>query len=139
MKTTFLRMFAVAVLLMAVSCNSLSRHEKMELQALKGQGVTVDTPVGTWEKPASAGGAAALNILPGFGNFYLAMGDGADRFHYIYGTLNLLFWPLSAVWGVPEAAMDANTINQRELIRYYKSDPQGKKEAQKAGLKGVSE
>ena len=91
----------------------------MQLRALKGQGVSVDKPVGSWEKPASPVAAAALNILPGFGNFYLAAGNGGDSSHYLYGTLNLLTWPISILWGIPEAALDANRINERELIYYY--------------------
>lgn len=122
---------------MAISlwgCTSLTRQEHMELRALKSQGVTVDKPVGTWERPASPSGAAALNLLPGIGNFYLASGNGGDSAHYLYGTLNLLTWPISILWGIPEAAIDAKTINERELLYYYKFDPQGKKEFNKAGL-----
>lgn len=56
----------------------------------------------------------------GFGNFYLASGNGADSSHWLYGLLNLLTWPLSILWGVPEAAIDANRINEREMIYYYR-------------------
>jgi hypothetical protein len=101
---------------------------------LKGQGVTVDRPAGSWERPANPAGAGALNLLPGFGNFYLASGNGGDSSHYLYGTINLLFWPISILWGVPEAAIDANNINEREMLYYYKYDAQGKKEAAKAGI-----
>ena len=65
-------------------------------------------------------------MLPGIGNFYLAIGNGGDSSHYLYGTLNLLTWPVSVLWGVPEAIVDANTINQRELVYYYKFDKTGK-------------
>lgn len=122
------------MILTLAGCTNLTRQEEMELRTLKGQGVTIDKPVGSWEKPASPAGAALLNILPGFGNFYLASGNGGDSSHYMYGTLNLLTWPLSVLWGIPEAAIDANKINERELIYYYKFDPQGKKEFQKSGL-----
>ncbi len=115
-------------------CTNLTRQEEMELRILKGQGVTVDKPIGSWEKPANPAGAALLNILPGFGNFYLATGNGGDSSHYLYGTLNLLTWPISILWGIPEAAIDAKKINERELIYYYKFDPQGKKEFSKARL-----
>jgi hypothetical protein len=108
----------------------------MQLQVLKGQGVTPDKPVGTFEKPASPAEAALLNLLPGVGNFYLAAGNGGDSSHYTYGTLNLLTWPLSILWGIPEAAIDANTINKREMLYYYNFDPHGKKELERYGING---
>lgn len=129
------KILAVATITALLSnCTTLTRQEVNELHVLKGQGVTIDKPVGSWERPASPAGAGALNLLPGFGNFYLASGNGGDSSHYLYGTLNLLFWPLSIAWGVPEAAIDANKINEREMLYYYKYDAQGKKEAAKAGI-----
>jgi hypothetical protein len=122
------------VLMTTVGCTSLTRQEQLELQALKGQGVTVDKPVGSWDRPANPAGAAALNLLPGGGNFYLASGNGGDSSHYLYGTLNLLTWPISIIWGVPEAAADASTINQREMLYYYKFNPLGQSELKKAGV-----
>jgi hypothetical protein len=130
-----MKKFLLSIMIVALAgCTSLTRQEQMELRVLKGQGVSVDKPVGSWERPASPAGAALLNILPGFGNFYLASGNGGDSSHYLYGTLNLLTWPVSVLWGIPEAAVDAARINERELIYYYKFDPQGKKEFNKAGL-----
>ena len=41
---------------------------------------------------------------------------------FIYGAFNIFMWPWSVVWGVPEAAIDATTINKRELIYHYKYD-----------------
>jgi len=43
------------------------------------------------------------------------------------GFLNLLFWPWSVVWGVPEAAVDAGIINTQETIYYYRYNEQGKR------------
>ena len=126
-------LLSIAILAFA-GCTNLTRLEELELRTLKGQGVSVDKPVGSWERPASPAGAALLNILPGFGNFYLASGNGGDSYHYLYGTLNLLAWPISVLWGVPEAAIDAKKINERELIYYYKFDPQGRKEFEANGL-----
>lgn len=131
MKKILTLVTAVALL---SACTNLTRQEQMELQALKGQGVTVDKPVGSWEKPASPAGAAALNLLPGIGNFYLASGNGGDSSHYLYGTLNLLAWPLSIIWGIPEAAIDANNINKREMIYYYKYDARGRAELLRYGV-----
>ncbi|MCM1324431.1 MAG: hypothetical protein NC218_09910 [Acetobacter sp.] len=114
-------------------CTSLSMTERNTIQSLKSKGITVDKPAGNWERPASPAGAGALNILPGFGNFYLASGNGGDGGHYLYGFLNLLTWPLSVVWGIPEAAIDAGTINERELIYYYTYNEAGKQALKRRG------
>jgi len=117
-----------------LGCTSLTRHEEMQLQQLKSHGITVDRPVGDYEKPASVAGAGFLNILPGFGNFYLGSGNAAESSHWLYGFLNLLLWPISVVWGIPEAAIDANTINKRELLYYYQYNKYGKQELQSRGI-----
>ncbi len=117
------------------SCTNLTRQEEIQLQILKSQGVTIDKAVGNWERPANPAGAALLNVLPGVGNFYLAAGNGGQSSHYLYGSLNLLLWPFSILWGVPEAAVDANTINKREMLYYYQYDVIGKEELKKAGIK----
>ena len=71
-------------------------------------------------KPASPLLAGVLNILPGVGNFYLASGNAADSSHWIYGFGNLLLWPMSVIWAVPEAVIDANNINKRDMLDYYR-------------------
>lgn len=101
-------------------CTNLTYHEQQELTRLQYQGVNIDRPSGEWEKPASPLIAGALNILPGVGNFYLASGNAADSSHWLYGFGNLLLWPVSILWGVPEAALDANNINKRDMLNYYK-------------------
>ena len=101
-------LFLAASLLLA-SCTSLTHQERNTLRSLQAQGITVDKPVGNWEAPASPAGAGALNLLPGFGNFYLASGNAGDSGQYLYGFLNLLTWPISILWGIPEAAIDAGT------------------------------
>lgn len=116
------------------ACTSLTRQEQISLRSLKAQGVSVDKPIGNWERPASPAGAGALNLLPGFGNFYLAMGNGGESNHYLYGALNLLTWPISILWGIPEAVIDANRINERELIYYYTFDESGKEALKEKGL-----
>ena len=129
-----MRLFYLTALLLCLSaCTTLTRQEQNELRNLKAQGITVDKPAGSFERPVSPGGAAALNLLPGIGNFYLASGNGGDSSHWLYGTLNLLTWPISILWGIPEAAIDANRINERELIYYYKYDRQGQKELAQEG------
>lgn len=123
----------VGTMLLA-GCTSLTRQEKIQLQHLKAQGITVDKPLGNYEKPASVAGAAALNLLPGVGNFYLGSGQAAESDHWLYGFLNLLTWPVSIVWGIPEAAIDANAINKREMLYYYQYDKMGKEELRRAGI-----
>ena len=133
MKKTILISMTTAILLSG--CTSLTRQEEMQIQQLKAQGVTVDKPIGNYEKPASIAGAAALNVLPGFGNFYLGSGNAAESSHWLYGLLNLLTWPISIVWAIPEAGIDANTINKREMLYYYTYDKHGKRELEEAGIK----
>lgn len=115
-------------------CTTLTRHEQNQLRELQAQGVTVDRPVGTYEKPASAVAAGALNLLPGFGNFYLGIGNAAESSHVLYGVINLLLWPTSILWGVPEAVIDADNINKREMLYYYTYDERGKRELQQANI-----
>ncbi len=102
------------------SCTSLTFQEKQELSALEYRGITVDRAPGGWQQPASPLAAGLLNVLPGGGNFYLASGNAADSSHWVYGMVNLLFWPISILWGVPEATIDAGNINKREMLNFYK-------------------
>ena len=117
------------------ACTTLTRQETSQLRELNAQGVTIDKPVGNFEKPASSVAAGALNLLPGVGNFYLGTGNTADSSQVLYGFLNLLTWPTSILWAVPQGAIDANTINKREMLYYYTYDIKGKKELKKAGIK----
>ena len=103
-------------------CTTLSRTENATLQELKSYGVS-ETEVAV-KHPAAAG---ALNILPGVGNFYLAAGTGEST-QWTCGFINLLFWPLSPIWAVPQGAIDATTINKKETVNYYTFDRIGKQE-----------
>lgn len=115
-----MKKYLLALLIItATGCTHLTQQERNELQELKTQGITVEHS-GDFGTPANPAAAGALNLLPGFGNFYLASGNGADSTHWLYGLLNLLTWPVSILWGVPEATIDANSINERELVYYYK-------------------
>ena len=129
MKRTIVCVISMVLL---AGCTTLTRQEQMQIRELQSQGVTVDRPVGSFEKPASGVAAGTLNLLPGFGNFYLGTGNGAESSHVLYGVVNLLFWPLSILWGVPEAAIDADNINKREMLYYYTYDEKGKQELKKA-------
>ena len=100
------------------SCISLSGHERRELYQLDTQGISVETPPPAWEAPASPAAAGMLNLLPGFGNFYLASGNAADRSQYLVGAVNFALWPFSVLWGIPQTVVDAQTINERDLLYF---------------------
>lgn len=110
---------ATATIILA-GCTNLTYHEQQEITRLQYQGISIDRPSGQWEKPASPLLAGVLNILPGVGNFYLASGNAGDSSHWLYGFGNLLTWPLSIIWAIPEAALDANNINKRDMLNYYR-------------------
>jgi len=114
-----MKKFILLSLILFSACTHLTAAEQQTLRELKSQGIDIDHPKSNWQKPASPAAAGALNLLPGFGNFYLASGNGAQSDHFLYGFLNLLTWPISILWGIPEAAIDADVVNQRELIYYY--------------------
>lgn len=124
---------AAAILLSG--CTSLSHQERITIRNLEAEGITIDKPAGNWKKPAKAGAAGALNLLPGVGNFYLAAGNAGDSDQYFYGFLNLLTWPISVIWGIPEAAIDANSINERELVYFYTYDEAGQLALAQRGFK----
>lgn len=100
-------------------CVSMSRADKNFFREIRGLGL--DTEIGRIKSPILAG---VLNIAPGFGNFYLAGGTGESS-QWGYGILNLLFWPFTVPFAVPEAAIDAGTINDLETIYYYRYAPAG--------------
>jgi hypothetical protein len=107
-------------------CSSLSRSERSAYREIEELGL--DTRANEIKTPALAG---VLNILPGIGNFYLAVGEGEGS-HWLYGVLNLLTWPISILWGVPEAVIDAGNINKRETIFYYQTNPTGRRKYDEA-------
>jgi hypothetical protein len=124
-----LSVLSVSVLFSIVGCASISRSDRAMLREIESCGLgKQDERV---KNPVAAG---VLNLLPGIGNFYLAAGtDQSDQ--WIYGTLNLLLWPISPIWGVPEAAIDAGTINKLETVYYYRYDVFGQKELAAAKLR----
>jgi len=117
MKKIILLLTLLSALLLT-SCSSLNPAEKQQVLKLKSLGIKEDS-LGT----NSAAVAGVLNLLPGGGNFYLGQ-TGA-------GVGNLLFWPISPIWGVPQAMIDAKTINTKETLAYYNYNPEGKKEIAK--------
>lgn len=126
------KIFVIAAALFALNgCASLSRSDEITLRELKASGISsTDIKV---KSPALAG---SLNILPGIGNFYLAAGTNESG-QWLYGFLNLLTWPISVLWGIPEAAVDANTINKQETVYYYTFDPTGKRELENIKMRNA--
>ena len=119
----------VGVLLFSVTgCVSMSRHDRIFYREIQTTGLDID--VHAVKSPVLA---AILNILPGFGNFYLA-GGTEESSQWAFGTLNLIFWPWSVPFAIPEAAIDAVTINKKEAVHYYRYDHQGKAEFDAAQL-----
>src|SRR3989339_1847413 len=89
-------------------CATLRTGERYEYNKLEKRLLAVGLEPEKRKDPALAG---ALNILPGIGNAYL------DQWGVF--VVNLLFWPLSVAWGVPQAAVDAKTINKQETLYFY--------------------
>jgi len=102
-------------------CATLSSNDKAKIEEVKSCGLSVPH-----DELKSPGAAGALNILPGFGNFYLASGTDEGS-QWAIGFVNLLTWPVSILWGIPEAAIDADIINKKNSVYYY-SYRQGKDE-----------
>jgi hypothetical protein len=117
--------FVTALVVLSVTlsgCTSLSRSDEQRLRELRAVGIKENEIKA--KSPATAG---LLNILPGIGNFYLGAGT-ADNHQTLLGVTNFLLWPISPVWAVPAAVIDANTINKAETAYYYTYDPLGKKQ-----------
>lgn len=123
-------LIAMAFAVASAGCVSLSYVEKRELRELKAKGIDVDHGAGGFDAPNSIAAAGLLNVLPGFGNFYLAIGRGNDSVQGVYGIVNLLLWPYSIIWGAPQAAIDAHTLNQRELLYFYHYEMSAKDKAE---------
>ena len=102
-------------------CITLSHEELEFLSTLEACGISKTDQ--TIRYPATAG---ALAMLPGAGNFYLAANTWAN-WQWLAGAANILFWPLSPVWAVPQTITDANSINMRETVYYYRYNPHGRR------------
>ncbi len=108
---------ALLCLLFLASCSTLTPMEKNMVEELDAKGLAV--PREEYKKPSAAG---ALNLLPGFGNFYLAYGT-KEGGQWVFGFMNMAFWPFSIVWSVPEAYIDASTVNKKLTVEYYVFGP----------------
>lgn len=89
-------------------CRSLESWQEAEYQNIKAAGLPTFEP----KTPAVA---AVLNILPGVG----------DGYNGEWGAFacNFLLWPISVVWGIPEAAVTASNINKQDTWAYYYHGP----------------
>lgn len=83
------------VTILSVGCSSLNTAQKSELKEWEASNL------GVQEK--SPGTAAALNVLPGIGDFY----NG----NVGLGVVNLLAWPLSILWAPVGGASGADEVN----------------------------
>lgn len=99
-------------------CVNVGVSEQRRIRDLADQRITVEMPPPGFSAPNSQYGAAVLNALPGFGSFYIASGTEGHPSHYLMGAANFLLWPISVVWAVPEAYIDAGRINQLALLKY---------------------
>ncbi|MGB1580313.1 MAG: hypothetical protein ACPHER_02250 [Nevskiales bacterium] len=109
-----------AIFCLSSACISLSHEELEFLTELEACGISK-----TDQAIRSPGTAGALAALPGAGNFYLAANTWAS-WQWLAGAANLIFWPLSPVWAVPQTITDANSINMRETAYYYRYNPHGR-------------
>jgi len=125
MRKALLGIMVVLLLFSSSGCATLSRTEQEKLNEVRSVGLS-ETEI----KKKNPGAAGALNLLPGFGNFYLAAGTNESD-QWLFGFLNLLTWPFSIIWGIPQAAADATVINKKETVYYYTYEKSGKAELAK--------
>lgn len=115
------KLLVVMILGVVVSgCVSMTPHEQRQYKEITSTGLSCD-------EIKNPGAAAFLNILPGFGDFYLASGSGQGHMWAI-GAIDLLLWPISVVWGVPQAAISADAINNKECVYFCTATIDGKKQ-----------
>jgi hypothetical protein len=97
--------FALSVLLLT-GCVHLTQGQ-MDLYR---EMVAAGEPVSGYPNMAVAG---AMSVLPGGGQFY----NGQVGL----GILNVIFWPLSYLWAIPSAILDAKAIRVYRNVERYKS------------------
>ncbi len=102
----------VASLFALQGCSSMASYEKMKYDQLKRELEQYSLPTMEDKDPVLAG---ALNLVLGFGNAYLEQ----------WGPFvaNLLLWPISPLWGIPQAYIDAKTLNKKETLYFYEFGP----------------
>lgn len=123
MKSILLHTAVLVTLLWCVGCLSLSPEERRRLSELDELGYSLDMPPAGFSVPMDEMTVAGLNLLPGIGNDYLAC-KGAGESQWVLGLGNLLLWPVSPLWAVPEGYFDARTLNRRALASYWGDHPE---------------
>ena len=108
MKKPIVVTLALLLLLNTTACVSMRPADNENLRDLQQYGIKQEE-----QAIKNPGVAGALNVLPGFGNFYLATGTDESS-QWAIGVLNLL-------------AFDASTINKKETVYYYMHTAEGKK------------
>lgn len=104
-------------------CVTLSAQDEKTAQELKSYGLTP-----SWTQPKNVFLAGFLNVLPFAGNLYLSAGKDGDADQVSYGVLNFFFiYPISILWAVPQAAIDAHTLNKKTFVDYYSFDKAGQR------------
>lgn len=113
----------LCALLLAVfsGCVTMSRADMNDLREIRELGLPM-CPEGVSK---DLGLAACLSLTGIGGNIYLAIGSDQPA-QWAYGFINLLFWPLSVTWALPQSMIDAHTINKLDTLYYYRFDPKGK-------------
>jgi hypothetical protein len=97
-------------LMLSQGCASMNYDETKQYSELEAAGVECEDVV----SPVTAG---VLNVLPGFGDIYLASGDyGNGGPSWGAFALDFLLWTPSVVWAIPQAVTTANTINKKACI-----------------------
>ena len=102
----------LSIILASSGCVNMKNHEKNDYKELERRLETTKFEPVEEKDPALA---AALNVLPGFGNLYL------EQYGIFVG--NLLLWPASIAWGVPQGYIDSKAINKQETLYYYNRGP----------------
>ena len=113
---------SLMVVTLGSGCVTLTPTQQAKLREVKSAGLVEDQ---VQKKNAVAAGL--LNLLPGVGNFYLAV--GTDEWpQWILGGVDLVLWPYSALWAVPQGFVDGVNVNKKATADYYAKDPKGVQE-----------
>lgn len=118
-------MFRSLILVFAClgGCVNMTTEDRLMVQELEHYGVYNGD-----FKVKSPAGAGMLSLLPGFGNFYLAAGNHRHGEQWAFGVMNLLLWPLAPIWAIPQCVADGMTINDLEMVYYFRLTEPGRAE-----------
>lgn len=110
----------LAVALLSAGCATIRPEAALTLDKAREAGLPVNVV-----QPVDPLAAALLNLAPGIGNLYL--GAKSDKtYNYALFPLNLITWPFSILWAVPQAGTDAGVVNREANADYYTYDPEGR-------------